>query len=339
MKKVYFLIIFSIIFISFLLFYHDIKELVFSNKSKINVVFIINDYGTRNFEKLIISKIEKVKTFLDINIFFKVSKNYAEQKDIAIESIKNGSKIIVFYNGLYAKNYVNELAKNYKNVYFVLVDVELENYPSNVVSFNYNYNEMGFIASNICNVLTKTGNIGFIGGLKISSIMDIENGASFATEIYNENYKKNNKLFSFYISSDYPFKTDKSAFSNPEAGTYFAEKLFKEKKTDFIIASAGNSNSGVYEVAKKYNFYVINFDSTEKILLSQNNVAFSIIRNIDKCLISIIDSILKGRIQNKNYKFGLDTNSFTVLSSGLIELKEKNLEEINIINKYYLKNK
>ncbi|MCX8058674.1 MAG: BMP family ABC transporter substrate-binding protein [Spirochaetes bacterium] len=338
MKKIYIILFLPIILLIFLLFYHQIKDILFYKLLKNKVAFIIRDYGTRDFEKLILSKLEKSQSALNLIFSFIITKTYEEQENKAKEAINNGNKIIVFFNGTVASKFIEKLANNYKKVYFILVDTELKIYPKNVCSLTYNYRDLGFVAGNICNLFTKSGNIGFIGGMKIKSISKIEEGIKLSTEIYNLLFNKSNKFFSYYIV-DYPIKTDKSPFSNPEAGSYFAKKLINENKVDFIVGGSGNSNLGIYEFSKVSKFYIINFDSIDKIKLYEDNVAFSIVRNIDVCLIALINKVIKGIAKNTNYVFGIKENSFNILSSGIFELDRDLQDKFDLLNKYYLENK
>jgi len=335
-NNIFILIIFFII-VFVILFYESIIYFLIQNfKTKYKVGFIIREYGSNDFEALEVEKLNRTSSILGIKIELGKFKEIDEQYNIAKDLIKKGCKIIVFYNGLTIKNKIYSLSKEYENIKFILVDAILSEYPKNVISFSYDYQEMGGFIGSVLSVLSKNQYIGFIGSISKPPIDDIRKGVEESVNFYNFKFNKNYKFVYKFIDIDYKGDVKKNPFNFPEAAKELAFELYKNYKPYFLVCAAGLSNFGIYEIAKDLKLYLINFDNVNLNFLLNNNIAFSVIRNIDRCLLSIIKKIIQNKVENKNYIFNLSTNSFEFISSNILKISNEEWEYISIINRYII---
>lgn len=330
--------ILTIFFLTFLIVIFFIDFPFFLNwKLKIvKVGFIILDYGVENFEHLVVTKLLKTESILNVKYNIIKTKNYEEQKSAANKLIKEKNSIIIFYNGIAVQNFAIDLAKNNPEVKFILLDSNLRSNIDNLFIINYNYFHLGILAGILSCISTQNGKIGYIGGIDSGSVLDLKNGCEYAISLYNKTFNTKNKLYYSFINKHPDLPSGINPFSHPATAKNIAHELYANFGCDIIVAVAGNSNRGIYELSKQKKFKIINFDTTSIKILSENNIVFSLICNIDNCIISTLGNILKNHLNPKNYIFDISHNSFSIINSGSLDLSNEDYVKIDLIKSFIL---
>jgi basic membrane protein A len=148
---------------------------------------------------------------------------------------------------------------------------------------------------------TKTGTLGFVGGMDIPLIHRFETGYEEGARSVNPNIR---------IIQNYVGVTD-SAWNNPGKGKELALAQIG-KGADVIFTAAGNSGLGAFdavEQAGKQNgratHFVIGVDSNQN-MVKPGFVLTSMVKRVDNAVYSIVEDVVNQRFQAGFHVYGLD---------------------------------
>src|SRR6266550_56075 len=130
------------------------------------------------------------------------------------------------------------VAKDYPNIHFAIVD-GVSQLP-NVASLVFKEHEGSYLVGMIAARTSKTGTIGFVGGMDIGLIHRFETGYEEGARAVNPNIK---------IVQNYVGVTD-AAWNNPGKGKEIALAQIN-KGADVIFTAAGNSGLGAFDAVEQ----------------------------------------------------------------------------------------
>lgn len=185
---------------------------------------------------------------------------------------RNGKKLII---GLGFQNVstVSQLADKYPKTHFSVIDGMVPPLFKNVQSVVFRDNEGAFLVGMVAALYSKTGSIGFIGGMDVPVIRDFaygyEQGAKYA--------RPDIKIQQLMIGKN------KDAFNDPLTAAKLASEQINNG-ADVIFAAAGGSAIGVLEtVAKHKHVYAIGIDTNQNGLFP-NSMLTSLVKRVDKAV-------------------------------------------------------
>lgn len=163
---------------------------------------------------------------------------------------------IVVTTGMEMLDYVLKHAKDFPDKKFIVADVDTDSKieEPNVIGIHYQQNEGDFLAGAVAAMKSKTGVVGFIGGMDSLVINDFLIGYIQGAQAVN----KDIKVAVSYVGS----------YSDGAKGGEFANSQMTNKKADVIHPVAGGSGIGALEkVAEKEGVYAIGVDSDQYAML------------------------------------------------------------------------
>src|SRR3989442_11575488 len=194
---------------------------------------------------------------------------------------------------------MESVAKDYPNIRFAIVD-GVSDLP-NVASLIFKEHEGSYLVGMLAAKTTKTGTIGFLGGMDIGLIHRFKGGYEEGARAVNPNIR---------VIPNYVGVTD-SAWNNPGKGKEIALAQIS-KGADVIFTAAGNSGLGAFdavEQAGKQNgratHFVIGVDSNQN-MVKPGFVLTSMVKRVDNAVYAIVDDVVKGRFQAGFHVYGLD---------------------------------
>jgi basic membrane protein A len=162
---------------------------------------------------------------------------------------------------------IEKMAKEFPKLQFTIIDMVV-NQP-NVQSIVFKEQEGSFLVGMLASLSSKTGKVGFVGGMDIPLIRKFqcgyEQGAKYAspkTEIYSN-----------------MTGTTASAWSDPARGGELARAQFG-KGADVVFAAAGGTGIGVYQAAKDAKKLAIGVDSNQN-HLQPGTMLTSMLKRVD----------------------------------------------------------
>lgn len=186
---------------------------------------------------------------------------------------------------------VKKIAAQNPGVKFALIDAPVE--MPNVRSLMFKEHEGSYLMGAIAAMKTKTGAVGFIGGMDIPLIrrfqMGFEQGAK-AT-------KPGIKVLTNYIG------VTGEAWNNPTKGKELATNQYG-RGADIIFVAAGNSNHGVFDAAEQQGKFAMGVDSNQN-YIKPGRILTSMIKGIDHAVFETIKETQAGAFKAEVRYFGL----------------------------------
>ncbi|SHO58436.1 BMP family lipoprotein [Vibrio quintilis] len=145
---------------------------------------------------------------------------------------------------------VDKVAGEFPKIHFTILDMVV-NKP-NVQSVVFKEHEGSFLVGALAAKMSKTGTVGFVGGMDIPLIRKFECGYEQGAKYANPEI---NVLQNMTGSTP-------AAFADPAKGSELAKSQFS-KGADVIYAAAGGTGLGVYQAAADAGKYAIGVDSNQ----------------------------------------------------------------------------
>ncbi|MCU1268487.1 MAG: nucleoside-binding protein [Acidobacteria bacterium] len=191
------------------------------------------------------------------------------------------------------------VAKDYPNIHFAIVD-GISELP-NVASLIFKEHEGSYLVGMLAAETSKSGTIGFLGGMDIGLIHRFEKGYEEGAKSVNPNIR---------IIQNYVGVTD-GAWNNPGKGKELSLAQIG-KGADVIFTAAGNSGLGAFdavEQAGKVNgratHFVIGVDSNQN-MVKPGFVLTSMVKRVDNAVYSIVEDVVNKKFQAGFHVYGLD---------------------------------
>ncbi|MCI0490429.1 MAG: BMP family ABC transporter substrate-binding protein [Blastocatellia bacterium] len=189
---------------------------------------------------------------------------------------------------------MERVARDYPNLKFAIIDGVID--APNVASLNFKEHEGSFLVGMIAGHTTKTGRVGFVGGMDIPLIHKFATGYGEGARYANPNIK----VFENYVGV-----TD-AAWNNPGKGKELAKAQI-ESGADIIFQAAGNSGLGVFDAAEETGTLAIGVDSNQN-WMKPGFILTSMTKRIDVAVYNTVKEVIEGRFKGGKHLFGLDND-------------------------------
>lgn len=199
------------------------------------------------------------------------------------------------------------VARDFPNIQFAIVDgVILEadgkTPKSNVASLVFKEHEGSYLVGMIAARTSKTGKLGFIGGMDIGLIHRFGKGFEQGAQAVNPNIE---------VIENYVGVTD-AAWNNPGKGKEIALAQIS-KGADVIFTAAGNSGLGAFDAVEQFGMvngrathFVIGVDSNQN-CVKPGFVLTSMVKRVDVAVYDIVKTVVDRKFKGNFYVFGLES--------------------------------
>lgn len=254
---------------------------------------IVYDFGgkfDRSFNQSASEGAERFKK--DTGIAFREFEitNAGQREQMMAQLAKRGASVIVAV-GFTQASAVEKVAKQFPNVKFTLIDgiVELPN----VQSVNFREQESSFLCGMAAALASKTGRIGFVGGMDIPLIRKFALG-------YAEGAKYVNPKIEIFENMT---GTTPAAWGDPTKGAELAKSQFG-RGADVIFHAAGATGIGVMQAAKDAGKLSIGCDSNQD-YLHPGSVLTSALKRVDVAVYKAFNDAKSGTWKAGKLELGL----------------------------------
>lgn len=211
--------------------------------------------------------------------------------------ISRGCRVIIAGGGYHMIEPVEILSRKHPDVVFVLMDDVAASYPENVASVTFRQNEGSFLVGALAALLSETGRIAFLGAADLPVINDFlvgyQQGATHVRQGVN--------VTEAFIANS--LKAGGNPFEAPVMAESLASQLY-EADHDVIFAVAAGSNRGVFHAASDYQTFAIGVDSDQD-HMAKGYILTSMLKRLDRAIVLMVQKILEGTLENRNYSLGL----------------------------------
>lgn len=189
----------------------------------------------RSFNENAFNGAEKFKKEKGVS-FLEFEPNNDAQREQALRTFaQRGADPIITVGFAWALT-LEKIAPQYPNTRFVIIDSKVD--LPNIQSIEFAYNEGAFIVGALAGLKTKTGSIGFVGGMDIPIIRSFECGYETGARHTRPDIKVIENMTG----------TTPSAWTDPARGRELALGQY-DRGADIVFAAAGGTTMGVLQAA------------------------------------------------------------------------------------------
>lgn len=255
-------------------------------KLKVGLVFDSGGRGDKSFNDAAYHGLERAQKEFGVEpktVDSKSEKDY----ETNLEAMAQAGCDVVFAVGFAQKKALEVVAKKHPKVKFGIIDDELK--ADNVRSLVFAEEQGSFLAGYLGALVSKTGKLGFVGGMEGTLITKFEMG--YAAGIA---YAGKGELL--------PVKYTGS-WSDTGLGKAAAETLFSGG-ADVVYHAAGRAGLGVINAAAASKKFAIGVDSDQD-SQAPGNVLTSMIKRVDEAVFQTISDAKNGSFTSETKRFDL----------------------------------
>jgi basic membrane protein A len=212
-------------------------------------------------------KAETGKTYLE----FEVTNESQREQAIRRMAEQGASPIIGI--GFGQASSIEKVAKEFPNLKFAIIDMVVE--LPNVQSVVFKEQEGSFLVGAMAAMASKTGKVGFVGGMDIPLIRRFQCGYEQGAKFVNPKAQLLANMTG----------TTGAAWNDPARGGELAKAQFS-KGADVVFAAAGGTGMGVYQAAKDGGKLAIGVDSNQN-HLHPGTMLTSMLKRVDVAVYNV----------------------------------------------------
>jgi basic membrane protein A and related proteins len=275
-------------------------------KTKVGIVFDIGGKNDRSFNAAAWEGVQRAEKDIGICLY-DVEPGNPTSIEPAMRAFAEKNFDLIIGVGFAQGPIMQSVATDYPNIKFAIVDgvifeADGKTPKSNVASLIFREHEGSYLVGMIAASKSKTGTIGFLGGMDIGLIHRFAKG-------YEEGAKAVNPKVNVIVN--YVGVTD-GAWNNPGKGKELSLAQI-EKGADVIFTAAGNSGLGAFDAVEQYgrgpngeaNKFVIGVDSNQN-GVKPGFVLTSMVKRVDNAVYDVVKEVNAGRFEGGFHVFGLD---------------------------------
>jgi basic membrane protein A and related proteins len=246
-------------------------------------------------------KKETGKQYLD----FEISNESQREQAIRRMAEKGASPIIGI--GFGQASSIEKVAKEFPKLQFAIIDMVV-NLP-NVQSVVFKEQEGSFLVGTMAAMASKTGKVGFVGGMDIPLIRKFQCG-------YEQGVKYANPKAEVFGNMT---GTTGAAWNDPARGGELAKAQFA-KGADVVFAAAGGTGTGVYQAAKDSGKLAIGVDSNQN-HLQPGTMLTSMLKRVDVAVLNVSKAHKPGvtvlGLKEGGIDYAMDANNDKLVSADM----------------------
>jgi basic membrane protein A and related proteins len=305
---------------------------------KVGIVFDIGGKNDRSFNAAAWEGVKRAEKDLPICLY-DVEPGNPTSIEPAMRAFAEKNFDLIVGVGFAQGPIMAKVADDYPNIKFAIIDGVIfekdgKTPKKNVASLVFREHEGSYLVGMIAASKSKSGVLGFIGGMDIPLIHKFETGYAEGAKSINPNIK---------VVDNYVGVTD-SAWNNPGKGKELALSQIGQG-ADVIFTAAGNSGLGAFDAVEQYgktngeaNKFVIGVDSNQN-GVKPGFVLTSMVKRVDNAVYDVVKEVLSGKFEGGFHVFGLDKDgvafSMDDNNKGLIPddvLKKVDIAKTKIVN-------
>jgi basic membrane protein A and related proteins len=284
----------------------DTKAAAPTEKIKVAMLFDLGGRGDKSFNDSAAEGLDRAIAELGIEST-EFAANDSNRAELVTTAAEDGNDLVIGVGFLWT-DALTAAAEQFPDTKFALVDSVIE--APNVASLIFSEQEGSFLVGAAAALKSKTGSIGFIGGVEGDLIQRFEAGFTAGAKAVNPDIKVDVK----YISQPPDF----SGFGDPAKGKEIALGQY-EAGADVIYSAAGSSGLGGFEAAKEKKLFAIGVDSDQYNLVAadtQPYVITSMLKKVDVAVYETIKAAASGAFKGEIIVFDLKSGGLDYATSG-----------------------
>jgi basic membrane protein A len=272
-----------------------------SSAFPVGLVFDIGGRGDKSFNDAAYAGLEKAQKDLGVT-YTTLETNEGSDREAQLRQLAAGDAKLVFGVGFLFTDDVLALAREFPNQKFACVDYTVtpgDTLPPNLVALKFREEEGSFLVGALSGLLTKTGKVGFVGGMEIPLIRKFQAGFTAGVKAVNPQAK---------VIVKYAGNTG-AAFKDPTKGKELALAEY-HAGADIIFHASGSTGLGVFEAARELGKLAIGVDS-DQYDEAPGVILTSMVKRVDTAVFDTIRDLQAGKWSGGVHEFGLKESGVT----------------------------
>jgi len=265
---------------------------------KVGLVFDVGGRGDKSFNDAAYAGLDSAKRTLGIE-FQTLETGEGADREAAMRQLAATGSQLVFGVGFLFSDDIKTLAQEFPNVKFACVDYtvkEGETLPPNLLALKFKEEEGSYLVGALAALLSKTGTVGFVGGMEIPLIKKFEAGYRAGVTAVRPNAK---------VIVKYAGSTG-TAFKDPTKGKELGLSEYHQG-ADIIFHASGSTGLGVFEAARELKKLAIGVDS-DQYEEAPGVVLTSMVKHVEVAVFNTIKEMQAGSFSGGVKVFGLAEN-------------------------------
>lgn len=267
--------------------------------TKVGLVFDIGGRGDKSFNDAAYKGLEDAKRELGIE-FEVIDPGDGADRESALRKLASKKEIgLIFGVGFIFTDDINKIATEFSSKKFACIDYSVtpaSKIPDNVSAIEFKEEEGSFLIGALSALTSKTGKIGFIGGMESPLIRKFENGYMQGAKNINPSIQ----ILSGYVS------VSPDGFKNPGKAKEIALSQYAGG-ADVIYHASGLSGLGLFEAAREKQKLAVGVDM-DQYKEAPGFVLSSMVKLVDVSVFKSIKAFKEGKFNSGVTTFGLTDN-------------------------------
>lgn len=249
---------------------------------KVGLVPDIGGVNDNSFNQSAWEGLEKVGKEKGLEVRYLASNSDADYVPNLNQFVRDGWDL-TWGIGTFMADHMKQAAQENPKAKLAIIDAEVQ--EANVTSVVFKENEGAFLAGAVAGLMTKTGKVGFVGGIDIPVIKRFEAGFTAGAKAANPSVE----VFSVYTG----------AFDKPDLGKSTASALYSQG-ADIIFHAAGGTGTGVFNEAKDRKgrgeqVWVIGVDKDQSLTFGDDITLTSMVKRVDQAVERVTKDFVDGK--------------------------------------------
>lgn len=245
---------------------------------KVGMVTDVGGVNDQSFNQSAWEGLQKAKKELGIKVSYQESKQDADYP-ANLETLYDSENALIWGIGFKMADAILLAAKQNPKQKYAIIDYSYgDKTPKNVVGVMFKAEEGAFLAGYLAAKMSKTGTLGFIGGMSVPIIHSFQYGFMAGAKYAN---KKINII-----------EQHAESFTDAAKGKAIANQMIG-KGADVLFHAAGAVGDGVIEAAKEKNKLAVGVDRDQN-YLAPKNVITSSMKRVDNAVFNVVADLNKG---------------------------------------------
>lgn len=254
---------------------------------RVGLILATGGLGDKSFNDISFAGVERAKEELGTESDYVEPKAIAEYEGYQRDFARSGKYVLIVCVGFDQADALNKVAAEYPKQNFAIVDMVVS--QPNVASLLFKANEGSFLVGVLAAMTTKTGKVGFVGGMDIPLIREFFVGYKAGVLWANPNGKVLDPVFV-------------GGWADPTRGKELALSL-AELGADGIFAAAGKSGLGALEAVHDKGISGFGVDACQDYLYPE--MKGSMTKRVDVAIYEMILKAVLGKFKGGIYSKGV----------------------------------
>ena len=258
-------------------------------------MFDVGGRGDKSFNDAAYAGLDSAKRSLGIE-FQTLETGEGADREAAMRQLAASGSQLVFGVGFLFSDDIRTLAREFPAVKFACVDYTVkpgETLPPNLMALTFKEEEGSFLVGALSGLLSRTGTVGFVGGMEIPLIKKFEAGYRAGVAAVSPQAR---------VIVKYAGSTG-SAFKDPTKGKELALAEYHQG-ADIIFHASGSTGLGVFEAGRELKKLAIGVDS-DQYDEAPGVVLTSMVKHVEVAVFNTIRDRQAGQFPGGVHVFGL----------------------------------